>query len=259
MSVETGLVLDDRLPIGYGRGFAFASDSAGFYYSHEIADQSADHTIHFHGFGDLGGMDEVVYRAPRSSGSALFVIGDGHRIGAVHIRECCGAPQIDLSVCSLCDPTPTWKEVFANKSGLYIPMLWRGRTFILTEEDTPNRSLIEIAENGELIRKVVPENDLLLRQLVLVRDRVYVEYLAGRKSMITAWSLDGEHLEDIPFASGGSVTVLSNFKPDCNSLFAVYESFVEPPRIWEYTPTDGVTNPFSEMSRTRSTGGVPRG
>jgi prolyl oligopeptidase len=53
-------------------------------------------------------------------------------------------------------------------------------------------------------------------------------------------------LEDIPFAKSGTVTLVSNFKPDCTSLFAVYESFVEPPRIWEYTPTDGVTNPFSE-------------
>jgi prolyl oligopeptidase len=144
----------------------------------------------------------------------------------------------------MCDGPTAWKSVFTNKSGLYVPMLWNGRTFVLTEEEAPNRRLIERAEDGDVVREVVPESGMLLQQLVLVGDRAYVQYLIDRKPMISTWSLDGEHLEDLPLAAEGTLTLLSNLNPRSGSLFLVHESFTEPPRIWEYTPADGLTSPF---------------
>ena len=254
LSADTGAVLEDRLPIGYGRGFVFAQGSSGFYYCRETSNDSTDHTIYRHGFGRTDDKDEVVYRVPRTAGSALYVIGDGHRIGAVHVREADGGQRINFSLCALCDGVVVWKPVFTNKSGPHVPMLWNGRTFVLTEERAPNRRLIELAEDGDVVREVIPESSTLLQQLVLFGDRVYVEYLIDRKPMISAWSLDGEHLEDVPFATEGTLTMLDNLNPRSASLFVVHESFTEPPRIWEYTPADGVMSPFdSTCSREAAT------
>ena len=244
ISVDTGMVLEDRLPIGYGRGFVFASDSNGFYYCHETSNDTTDHSVYRHRFGRTNDKDEVVYRVPRTTGSALFVIGDLHRIGAVHIRESDGTPRIDLSLCSMCNGPTAWRSVFTNKSGLYVPILWNGRTFVLTEEGAPNRRLIELAEGGDVVREVIPESSTLLQQLVLIGNRVYVQYLIDRKPITSAFSLDGEHPEVVPLAAEGTLTLLSNLNPRSASLFVVHESFTERPRIWEYTPADGVTSPF---------------
>jgi prolyl oligopeptidase len=103
LSVDTGDVFEDRLPLGYGRGFAFAPDSRGFYYCHEIANSTADHTIRRHYLGSQSDRDEVVFRAPRTAESALFVIGEGSRIGAVHLREHDGMQWTDFFLCSLVD------------------------------------------------------------------------------------------------------------------------------------------------------------
>jgi prolyl oligopeptidase len=253
ISGDTGAVLEDRLPSAYGRGFVFAQDSSDLYYCHEISKDPTDHLIHCHRFGRSNDKDEVVYRVPRTTGSALFVIGDGNRIGAVHIRESDGTPKADLSLCSMYDGPTAWKSVFTNRSGLYEPMLWNEKTFVLTEERAPNRHLIERAEDGDVVREVVPESSMLLQQLVLVGDRVYVQYLIDRKPMISAWSLDGEHLEDVPLAAEGTLTLLSDLNPRSGSLFLVHESFTEPPRIGEYTPADGVTNPFDSGCNREAT------
>jgi len=244
LSVETGDVFEDRLPLGYGRGFAFAPDSRGFYYCQEIANSTADHTIRRHCLGSQSDRDEVVFRAPRTAESALFVIGEGSRIGAVHLREHDGMQWTDFFLCSLVDGPTAWTTVFRNKSVLHVPMLRIGRTFILTEDGALNRRFLEVAENGDALREVIPEGNSLLQQLVLVGDRIYAGYLVDQKLTISAWSLDGEHLEDVPFPAGGTITLLDSLHPRCASLFAVHESFAEPPGILEYTSASEVTSPF---------------
>jgi prolyl oligopeptidase len=252
LSAETGAILEDSLPLGYIRGFAFAPASTGFYYCHETPNDDSDHTIRRHWLGRPGGRDETVFRVSRTAGSALFVIGEGRRIGAVHLREHDGLQWIDFSLCSSIEDPSAWITVFRNKSAPHAPLLWNGRTFLLTDEGAPNRRLIEVAENGDVLREVIPECGLLLQQLVLAGDRVYAGYLIDRRPAISAWSLDGEHLEDVPFPSDGSITLLDNFNSHCASLFAVHESFSQPPQILEYTPATGVTKPFCAECRAGS-------
>jgi prolyl oligopeptidase len=232
VDTETGKVLPDYLPAGYARGFVFAPDRSGFYYSHDQISLTDEHAIRFHQFGDAS-CDPVLLRRPRTPRSRLLLSADFICLGATYVQEDGADLRINFHLAQL-DLHPQWKPVFTNQLAPYWPILHHGRIFVWTEDQAPNGKLIELSLDGSILRVVVPESDTPIRQIARLEERFFVRYLADRRCVIKSWTLDGASIGTLPLLTEGTVQMLPSLNSQAQSLFYSHESYTEPLHIFEY-------------------------
>lgn len=246
--VRNGRELADHLPAGYIRGFLFAPDGSGAYYSHDHIASDGEHTIRVHQFG-RGPHDAILLRRPRTPRSRLLLSGDGIHLGAVYIWEDRTELRVDFYLAKYgCDPQ--WKQVFAGVAAPYWPIIHAGRIFVWTEDQAPNGRLIELAIDGSMLRVVVPESEAPIQQVARVANRFFVGYLFDRRWTIRSRTLDGVPREGIPLPVRSTVRILPVLSNHAQSLFYSYESFTEPPQICEQRLEDGKTRIVSQSLAT---------
>jgi len=230
LDVRTGVTIPDRTPVGYARGFAFASD--GFFYCHEIENASDEHSIRYHRFGEVG-EDRTVFRIPRSSGSRLILKTDQRRLGAMWLRPSGSQVLVDFLIAEYTE-TPAWFGVFRKKRMPYTPILSHGDIFALVETESKSTRLIQLSEDGQELRTIVPELEFSVRQLVITQDRIFISYLRHGVPVIDSWSRGGKRLPSLTLPSDGSVQILPQYGPDVETIFYACESFDTPTLVYEH-------------------------
>lgn len=237
VDVETGQSLPDWLETGHARGFAFTSDKGGFYYCHETSIASKDHTIRLRRFQDPG-TDQMVFRAARSRGSRLVLTADEVHLGAIWVHQSASELLVDFFIAELDRPL-VWKRVFADRRLPYSPMLKNGRIFALSYQEAPNGRLVELNDDGFEVRVIVPERSTAIRQLVFAPDRIYSSYYAKGGPAVQVCGLSGEWLGEMDVPTDGTIQLSPHHSERESVLFYSYESFTQPPSIFEYTPETG--------------------
>lgn len=237
IDVETGSVLPDTLEMGYARGFVFNSDNEGFYYCHESSTASKDHTICLHSFHDPG-TDQVVFRLTRSRGSRLILTADRAHLGAIWIHQQDSKLVADFFIAQQGQPSD-WKQVFANRTLPYGPMLKYGRILALSFDGATHGKLVELDDDGCEIRTIIPEQEAVIRRLAFTRDRIFVSYLDHLIPSIQSWTLSGESRGSIDIPIDGTIQMLPNHSEFERGLFYTYESFAQPLATFEYLPEAG--------------------
>jgi prolyl oligopeptidase len=232
IDVQTGLDLPVTIAAGYARGFSFMSDCSGFYYCHDTSDSSTEHTIRARIFHEP--TDKIIYRAPRSKGTCLILLADEVNLGALWIRDQEAGRIADFFMAKRQIPSE-WKAIFRNKAQPYSPNLKHGRIFILSFEDAPNGTVIEVDEEGEVIGTAVPRQDANIQQLVFTRGHIFVSYSDRRGPTVCSWSLSGKAMRKISTPIGGTITLIHNRNEMACSLFYTFESFGCPPVVYEYS------------------------
>jgi prolyl oligopeptidase len=231
VDVETGAKLPDHIGRGYARGFTFTQHWHGFFYCQETSEAVVEHTIRLHLFHESV-EDQVVFRAARSNGSRLVLTADEVHLGAIWVREVNGDMVEDFWIARQEDPMH-WHQVFSDRPLPFSPILKNGKIFAICQEDAPNQKLIELSQDGETLRTVVPEHKGILRELVFGRDTIYALFLSEMQFELKCWSLEGNTHPDIVLPCDGTVHLLSNHGGD-SSLFLTHESFAQPPILFEY-------------------------
>lgn len=119
ISVDTATVQQESIPLGYGRGFAFANDGTGLFYCRETPHDASAHTIYFHPFDGRISEDRPVLQLSGTAEDALFLIGDAQRIGAIKLRQSGGNVQRLRSRSRAAQSG--WSETRAARRGLRSP------------------------------------------------------------------------------------------------------------------------------------------
>jgi prolyl oligopeptidase len=232
VDVESGRVFPDFIETGYARGFSFTSDDLGFYYCHEGLEISEDHTIRLHRLEGTG-PDRVCFRVAHNRGSRLILTADHTHLGAIHIHQPDGAGVIDFWVARQSEPE-NWRCIFKGRKLPYSPILKQGRIFAIRYEQTSNGKLVEMSHAGEEIRTVVPEQDAVIRQLVIAGGKVFLNCLERMVPSLQCWSLEGEYLGCLDIPVDGTIQLLSVQSEAADSIFYTYESLTQPPTTLEY-------------------------
>jgi prolyl oligopeptidase len=233
LNVVSGEKLPDQLPKGYARGFAFASNLSGFYYSHEISGDTEGHAVRFHRFGESLHQDRVVFSMPRDSSSALALLADDENLGMIY-RHSDGAETVaDFYLSPRIRDTEV-HLIFEGKPKSYIPYLTQGRIFVITNDSPIHNRIVEFTRSGTVAREIVPVGPSDIQQFAFVGDGVYVRYLFQRQSSIRGWTLTGDSLGNIDLPVHCSARLLPAFRSRTNSVFYSIESFSEPPTILQY-------------------------
>ncbi len=236
-------LLPDKIEAGYARGFAFTPDHRGFFYCHEEPTTASDsHVIRLHWFGDAA-VDQIVFRAVRTRESRLILTADNTHLGAVWIHEQASALVADFWITPLHAPTD-WKQVFANKTLPYSPILKGGRIFVLQDEDAPNGVLVELLDGTEP-RTIVPKQDGMIRQLIVTGSGIFLNCLHHLMPSIHYWSLTGRDLGKVDIPTDGTIHLLPNQVEVERNIFFTYESFAKPRVIFEYFPDSAKSKPWN--------------
>jgi prolyl oligopeptidase len=231
IEVESGRILPNSVATGYTRGFCFTPDCQGFYYCHEMKEPSDDHTIRFRGFGVED--EKVCFRVARSRESRLILTADSVHLGAIYIHNVDGVETIDFWIAA-CNQPDNWHSVFRNRQLPFSPILKYGRIFALSYEQAPNGKLVELDRAGDEIRIVVPQQEAMVRQLVITGNRVFINCLVELTPSIRSWSLAGANLGQFDIPTDGTIQLLPAQSELADSVFYTYESFTQPLAILEY-------------------------
>ncbi|HEV2396204.1 MAG TPA: prolyl oligopeptidase family serine peptidase [Candidatus Sulfotelmatobacter sp.] len=237
IGIESRKTLPDALPRGYLRGFAFAPDSLGFYYSHEPAGtiSSDRRAVYHHELGTSFRNDEEI-----------FVAGEDNRV-RLHIVA--GKHQIGFLVCRYLDTTFTdfylWRfaeqtaePVMRNAGYVFGPVLLDdGRILAITNSGSPNLRIVEVhPRNGTdpTFTDVIPPSDVPIQNWVVAGEQLVASYLRGRKTEIEIFDLWGNRLHQLPSEDGDTLRILGASEAG-DEIFLERESFTQPIQLYTYS------------------------
>lgn len=247
VEVESGRALAEHLDTGYARGFAFAPEHAGFYYSHEQPGHGEDHTIRLCRFSQVTEPNEVVLRMTRTPRSRLVLMCDSLRLGVAYVHDRCTDLVADFYVASRTQ-SQQWTCVFANKALPCAPFLTNGRILMLTEEGASNGRIVELSGEGALCRVIVPEAKAKIQQLSIAGETIYVSYVIHGEIVVRIYSLSGKDLGQMNTPSAGSTRLLPGYGNRSDTLFYSYESSAEPVTISKYDPMTATSDALAPIS-----------
>jgi prolyl oligopeptidase len=256
VDVGSGAQLRDNLPTGFSRGLAFAPDKDGYYYCHDTPELSGDHEIRFHRLGDPAELDETIFLCQRRSKSRLLLLSDTCSLGALLCYEDGARSFFDLHLAPRFLDRQ-WRPILKGLSPPYSPFLHHGKLFAVTNDTRPCNSVIELDEDGHFLRQIVPEWTTDIRQISIANDTIYARYLLNDRSVIRSWSFEGQYAGPVSLPSDGSVQLFASYSYGPKSLFFRWESFTDPPRVFEYVRNTEPST-FGQFSASLSTSQVFR-
>ncbi|HEY6849551.1 MAG TPA: prolyl oligopeptidase family serine peptidase [Terracidiphilus sp.] len=250
--LNLGVDRPDTISSGYARGFAFAKD--GYFYAQETEANLSEHTIRYHRFGSTA-TGQVVFRVPRTRGSRLILSGNADRLAAISMRPHGEDVVASLAIARI-EEVPKWQEVFSDRRLPYGTILYRDRILAVAETGSKRSQVIELSPDGREMRTLIPERDGILQQLVVTRDRIFLNYLLeSGAALMDVWLVTGERVGPLPLLIGGTIQIQPVYDENAASVFYTFESFDTPRTIFEYcvqTDTSRIWHQPGPVHRTRS-------
>jgi len=252
VDVGNGRILPDVIENGYGRGFVFDLDKGGVYYCQESSTGVDDHLIRFHPFMQAS-RGRTVFSRRRAPGSRLALIADSVHLGAIWIHSRDTEAVCDFFIAPRIRDS-NWQPVFVNKKLPCQPILHMGRIFALTFDTEINGKVIELTTHGYEVRTIVTPSEAPICQIGLARDRFFSGCLKNGSTSIHSWTSDGRDAGEIATPAGGTVAILPRLGPPGESLFYTYETFLQPPSIYEYGAWKGGSSLFHQRKPSLDSG-----
>lgn len=107
--------------------------------------------------------------------------------------------------------------------------------FFITDENCCYGKLISINSHGK--REVIPEQEALLLDAVVIGDQVICVYYKNAAANLKVYDLNGNFLKEIPVEGQG--TVLLKHSKSSNKLFYSFMDYKTPSTIFSYDPKSG--------------------
>lgn len=233
LDVVTGVTFPEHIGRAYMRGFAFDATGLGFSYCAEPLAKEREHSIRYHRLGESILDDVAVFTVPRGEHTRLVLVSDDGRLGAL-VSDLKGhQTTLDLYV-SPKGELSEWKRIYRRGHTQAWPFLSQNRTFLYTREDETNGTIVELAETGERTRVIVPEAPYTIQRYAALQGYVFVSYSIEGEIQIEQWTLNGDFVKTLDFPAKGSVQILPTYGSDASSVFFLWESYTEPPTLFEY-------------------------
>lgn len=234
VNTMNGIRVDEHLPSGFASGLVFSSGCTGYFYCHNDFEFSNTLEVRFHRFGCNVNSDEIVFQTQKCGvNNVCRLIGDENTIGVVVRREE-GENYVYDFYARAGNKHEEWRAIFRDKVGVFEPLLADGRIYALDARKADNSQILELYPCGEQKRVIVPPCGLPIRGIIFAKGIFCVQYLRHRTSLVRAWSLDGTSLGDIVKRKDVTITLFPPHAANTSSIFYALESFLEPPRIYEY-------------------------
>ena len=251
VDVDRRNVLQDALPRGYLRGFAFAADSKSFYYVHETHTSTRPHyrAAYHHVLGTGFADDKEVFFAGESDKLRLSIIPSNEQLAFLvfHFLE---KTLTDLYLWPV-DSDDAPELIISRAEYQFGPLLLKdGRILALTDREAPNFRIVEVlprpGQEPEF-RDVVPTSDSAIQSWSIAGERIFVSYIRGLGTEIDIFDFSGRREGLLPTQRADSVRLLSGSTEGDELLFE-QESFTKPTQIYRYSPRSTEVQLWAERS-----------
>jgi len=237
LEIESRKCLLDLLPRGYLRGFAFAPDGKSFYYVHEALDGKRPfyRAAYQHVLGTPSTEDREIFVAGEDEKLRLVLLSDKKRLGLLVYRFL-EKTLTDIYLRPFEGSVPP-KLIFSRVDYMLGLRLMDDKILAITNHDAPNRRIVEIRlrENREHEWiDIVPENDTLISNWVVVGDSIFVSYTKDMQHRVFIFDLSGKKTGEMRIRSDETLRITGG-SPDSDELLIETESFTEPIGIFRYS------------------------
>lgn len=250
LEVETRMTLEDVLPRGYLRGFAFAPDGKSFCYVHEPANGKEPYrrAAYRHILGTEFKEDREIFFAGEGEKLRLYLTCDTTRICFLVYRFLENTHTDFFLKPWESDAAP--EHIVRDADYSIGPLLLRGRIVAVTDHNAPNLRLVELRVRPESEPEwvdLISETDSRIQQWAVAGDRLLVSYIRGATQQVSVFDLDGNKTGELPLRRGESVRFIGP-SPENDELFLESESFTEPVAIQRYSQREGKRIPWAKRT-----------
>jgi prolyl oligopeptidase len=263
VEANTGTILPDHLDRGLARGFVFRNANDGFYYCHDLPNDTfnieAHHAVLLHRLGTSSDDDRVLLRLPRDRSSKLLLKSDGQLLAATLFKEEAGRVTVDFYVARQ-DRDDSWRLVCEGVPAPFIPFVCCERLLAHRCQNAPNGEIVEIETASCLpIRVIVPEWQVPIKECIAVKDRLYLSYLVGTETVVRIWSANGDFLGALPLECGYTWRFPPRYADETDEFFLQRESFNEPGTLFSCRPPANELSIWSQRHAPSSISSITAG
>jgi prolyl oligopeptidase len=257
VDVETGGVLDDRIPHTRFSTVAWLPEGSGFYYTRYPApgtvpagEEHYHKRVRFHRLGSEASEDPLVFgegRAPTDM-PAVSISRDGRWL-LVHVHQ--GWAKQSLYLLDLARREAGFVPLGEEFAAIFSGHIEDDRLFLHTNWEAPNWRLVELDPSAlDLASRrtlIAERQDVILENVAYVGGRICASELEDASARVRVYRADGTYEREVPLRGIGSVTGMGG-EWGTPELLCVYESFLEPPTVLRADLRAGVTETFARLA-----------
>src|SRR3989454_10900752 len=241
--VETasGKVLPDTLERTRFASIAWKKDNSGFYYTRHPKKgevPSGEEVYHvkifYHTLGSDPAKDPLIFGEGRKMEDVpqVQIADDDDRWLLFTVFE--GWAKSEMYLQDLKAGTAP-VEITSGKNFLYNGEVFKGKLYILTNEDAPRFHVFVVdAANSkrENWKEIIPQTDAVLESGAILDGKIFAQYEKNASSLLKLFALEGKPVSDIPMPTIGSVTGIGG-KWNRREAFFGFHSFTVPPSVYQ--------------------------
>jgi prolyl oligopeptidase len=247
VETATAKLLPDTIERTRFSSVAWKKDNSGFYYTRhpkkgEVpAGEEVYHVkVFYHNLGSDPAKDALIFGEGRKAQDVpqVQLADDDDRWLLITVFE--GWAKSEMYLQDLKAGTAP-VEITSGKDFLYNGEIFKGKLYILTNEDAPRfRALVVDAASPkrENRKEIIPQTDAVLESTGILDGGIFAQYEKNASSLLKLFALDGKPLSDIPMPSIGSVTGIGG-KWNRREAFFGFHSFTVPPSVYQVDLSNG--------------------
>lgn len=264
MDVATGQVSD--VDVIEGAKYAYPSwlpDGSGFFYTWlpEVPEEQIDErpgmaVIKFHQLGTDPKKDPVIRPAtgdPKTFQGA-WISRDGrwlfHNISHGWLSDDVYILDLEKLGKQVPAENAAWTPWLVGKPHKYWITHWDGYFYIMTDEESPRKSLFRTPEDKlerEHWEEIIPaRGQVVLDDFEIIGNRLVATTLQKAANQVEVYELDGTKVRDVKLPSLGEVFSVSG-EPDEDHYFFGFSSFAVPYQIYRNNIQDGASKLWAEV------------
>ena len=244
LDVNTGKVLSDQVKWARFTSIAWVKDGSGFFYARSpqpkqgAASQASveNHAIYFHAIGTPQTQDRLVYSTPDQPTMvhvAVTVTEDGRYVS---ILSTINSPGNKLTVVDLKSANGQPRKLVNNFDEQWSVIGNVGtKFFLMTSKDAPRLKVVtmDIAAAAPVLKDVVPEQDVVIKDASLVGGRLLISYFVDVKTEVRRYTLEGKADGVVKLPGIGSAGGFKGRQDDQETFYG-FTSFNVPGILYRY-------------------------
>jgi prolyl oligopeptidase len=241
IETATAKLLGDTIERTRFASLAWRKDNSGFYYTRhpkkgEVPEgEEVYHVkIFYHQLGADSAKDSLIFgdKLGAQDMPGVQLADDDDRWLLISVAQ--GWAKSELYLQDLKGGTAP-VEVTSGKDFLYGGELFRGKLYIMTNEDAPHYRVfvVDAADpKREKWKEIIPQNDAVLQNVSVFGGKLFTQYEKNASSQLRVFDLEGKPLGEIAMPALGTAAGIGG-RWDRNEMFFGFQSFTIPASVYQ--------------------------
>ncbi|NPE09147.1 MAG: S9 family peptidase [Asgard group archaeon] len=244
-NVETGEILDDKIPRTRFCSFAWLPDESGFYYTRypELGtvpkgQENYNKHIFLHIIGNDWYNDVKIFGEGRSPTNHYMIsLSEDSKYLLIGVSK---YTKFDLYIMDL-ENNKELTDVIVGDDSITSGSMLDDEIWILTNKDAPKKALYKTKINDpsyDRWQQVIPESGNIISQALITKNNIFLKVMKNATDYILVYSKDGKLLSELELPEFSSILNMGGVgtisAKDQDSFYFALNNFFYPTTIYNY-------------------------